>query len=73
MTHLLDIVIYALLPVAAIIIGGIAGLLRKPSGAFISAVLHFAAGVVFSVVAVELLPDIIKEHKPLWKWGSALD
>lgn len=65
MTHLLDIVIYALLPVAAIIIGGIAGLLRKPSGAFISAVLHFAAGVVFSVVAVELLPDIIKGHKPL--------
>lgn len=28
-------------------------------------ILHFAAGVVFSVVAVELLPDIIKEHKPV--------
>ena len=27
--------------------------------------MHFAGGVVFSVVAVELLPDIIKCHKPI--------
>lgn len=60
-----NIIIYALLPVAAIIIGGFVGLIRKPSGAFTSSVLHFAAGVVFSVVAVELLPDIIKQHKPI--------
>ncbi|MBI3520591.1 MAG: ZIP family metal transporter [Bacteroidetes bacterium] len=65
MTALLNIMIYALLPVVSIIIGGLTGLVRKPSGAFISGVLHFAAGVVFSVVAVELLPDIIKQHKPL--------
>lgn len=37
----------------------------KPNGNIRSLILHFAAGVVFSVVAVELLPDIIKEHKPL--------
>lgn len=65
MTSILDIIIYALLPVVAIIIGGCAGLIKKPSGAFTSSVLHFAAGVVFSVVAVELLPDIIKQHAPL--------
>jgi ZIP family zinc transporter len=65
MTPLLNIISYALLPVASIIVGGVTGLIKKPSRAFTSAVLHFAAGVVFSVVAVELLPDIIKQHKPV--------
>lgn len=55
---------FALLPVGAIIFGGAAALWRVPSPAWRSAVLHFAAGVVFSVVAVELLPDIVKQHKP---------
>lgn len=65
MKQLSEIIFYSLIPVAAIIIGGISGLIKKPSGAFTSSVLHFAAGVVFSVVAVELLPDIIKQHRPL--------
>lgn len=56
---------YALIPVVSIVAGGIVGILKKPSGAFNSVVLHFAAGVVFSVVAVELLPDIVKEHAPI--------
>ncbi|MHB0948301.1 MAG: ZIP family metal transporter [Gemmatimonadaceae bacterium] len=30
-----------------------------------SAIRHFAAGVVFSVVAVELLPDVTRVHDPL--------
>lgn len=34
-----------------------------------SGILHFAAGVVFSVAAVELLPDIVKRHVP---WHVAL-
>jgi ZIP family zinc transporter len=29
-----------------------------------SAILHFAAGVIFAVVAVELLPDIVQHHAP---------
>lgn len=62
---MLGILIYALIPVVSIVIGGVVGLIKKPSGAFNSAVLHFAAGVVFSVVAVELLPDIVKEHAPI--------
>lgn len=65
MKPLLNIILYALLPVAAIIVGGITGLIKTPGGKFVSAVLHFAAGVVFSVVAVELLPDIIQQHKPI--------
>lgn len=65
MNNLTQITLYSLIPVAAIVIGGISGLIKKPSGMFTSSVLHFAAGVVFSVVSVELLPDIIKQHKPL--------
>lgn len=60
-----EILIYALIPVFSILLGGLVGLFAKPSGAFRSSVLHFAGGVVFSVVAVELLPDIIKNHKPI--------
>jgi ZIP family zinc transporter len=62
---MLGILTYALIPVVSIVTGGIVGILKKPNGAFNSAVLHFAAGVVFSVVAVELLPDIVKEHAPI--------
>lgn len=65
MTKISEVYLYALIPVISILLGGITGIFRKPSGAFRSSVLHFAAGVVFSVVAVELLPDIIKNHKPI--------
>lgn len=62
---MLDTILYALIPVVAIVLGGGLGIIKTPSGGFTSAVLHFAAGVVFSVVAVELLPDIVKQHAPL--------
>ncbi len=65
MKALSEIIIYALIPVVSILLGGLVGLYTKTSGAFRSSVLHFAGGVVFSVVAVELLPDIIKNHKPI--------
>jgi ZIP family zinc transporter len=29
-----------------------------------SALQHFAAGVIFAVVAVELMPDVIRQHRP---------
>ena len=59
------IILFSLLPVVTMAIGGIAAVYKKPNGNIRSLILHFAAGVVFSVVAVELLPDIVKEHKPL--------
>ena len=65
MTTVSEVYLYALIPVISILLGGVAGLFTRTSGAFRSSVLHFAAGVVFSVVAVELLPDIIKNHKPI--------
>lgn len=60
-----DILQYALLPVLTILVGGAIPLIRVPSPGFRNVMLHFAAGVVFSVVAVELLPDIVKEHRPV--------
>ncbi|MCQ3976659.1 MAG: transporter [Anaerolineae bacterium] len=61
---LLRILMFALLPVAATIIGGIAATFRPPGPRLRSYLQHFAAGVVFSVVAVELLPDIVRVHLP---------
>lgn len=59
---LLNVLGFALLPVAAAITGSIVAAFRPPSGKVRSILQHFAAGVVFSVVAVELLPDVMKEH-----------
>jgi ZIP family zinc transporter len=53
------------IPIVLLIAGGASVLYRKPSAAVQSIILHFAAGVVFSVVAVELLPDMIKIHEPI--------
>lgn len=47
------------------IAGGVIALIKKPSGNVRSLILHFAAGVVFSVVAVEIIPDVIRNHSPL--------
>ncbi len=57
--------LFALLPVATMIVGGAVAAWRAPNAKWRSAILHFAAGVVFSVVAVELLPDVVSRHKPL--------
>jgi ZIP family zinc transporter len=59
------ILMYSLLPAAVMIIGAVVAVLRPPGPAIRSAILHFAAGVVFSVVAVELLPDIVRQHAPI--------
>lgn len=59
------VLLFSLLPVTAMIAGSVIAAFRVPGAALRSAILHFAAGVVFSVVAVELLPDIIKQHAPL--------
>lgn len=59
---LLSVLSYSLLPVAATIIGATIAVFRQPGATLRSIIQHFAAGVVFSVVAVELLPDVMKEH-----------
>ncbi len=62
---LLTILTYAGLPAATLLVGGILGVWWLPGLAWRSAILHFAGGVVFSVVAVELLPDVVRTHEPL--------
>ncbi|HJT70779.1 MAG TPA: hypothetical protein VJ731_11300 [Terriglobales bacterium] len=59
------VLIYAIWPVVAAVVGACVSALRQPGPALRSSLQHFAAGVVFSVVGVELLPDILRQHKPI--------
>ena len=61
----MSVLTYAMLPVASAIGGSVVAVFKPPEPKLRSAIQHFAAGVVFSVVAVELLPDVIREHKPI--------
>lgn len=65
MNTLSIVMTYALLPVAATVAGATVAAFRPPGPAVRSYIQHFAAGVVFSVVAVELLPDVVREHAPV--------
>jgi ZIP family zinc transporter len=62
MTILHQSLLYAALPAVLTIAAGSYSLLRKPGDRLTSMVQHFAAGLVFAVVAVELLPDIVHQH-----------
>jgi zinc transporter, ZIP family len=55
---------FSLLPAVVMIAGAALAVWRTPGPKLRSAILHFAAGVIFSVVAVELLPDIVQHHAP---------
>ena len=59
------IILFSLIPVLTMIVGGLIAIVRRPNGNVRSLILHFAAGVVFSVLAVEILPDVVKGHAPL--------
>jgi ZIP family zinc transporter len=60
----LKIILFSLIPVFTMTASGVVAIYRKPNGNIRSLVLHFAAGIVFSVVGVEILPGVVKEHKP---------
>ncbi len=62
MSSFLNIISFAFIPVAAAILGSVIATFRPPSPIARSYIQHLAAGVVFSVVAVELLPDITRHH-----------
>ena len=64
-TSIFQVFAASLLPTAAMAGAGSIAAWRAPGPALRSAILHFAAGVVFSVVAVELLPDVVKGHAPV--------
>src|SRR5581483_1836667 len=56
---------FATLPVLGAVLGAAIAVIRTPTEQARSHIQHFAAGVVFSLVAVELLPDIMKRHEPI--------
>lgn len=55
-----------LIPAAVAVAGGILALLWNPSAQARSLIQHFAAGVVLAALAVELLPEIGREHAQPW-------
>lgn len=57
--------IYTLIPVATAIIGAAAAVNFKPGAILVSAIQHFAAGVVFAAAAGEILPDVMHGGSPL--------
>ncbi len=60
---LLNVLLFALLPVTAAVMGAVIAVFRPPTPIIRSHIQHLAAGVVFAVVAVELLPDIPSHRK----------
>ncbi len=62
---IVNVLLYALIPTAAILLGGAIALVRPPGAKVRSATQHLAAGIVFAAVAVELLPEILHDHSPI--------
>lgn len=58
------ILVFALYPAIAVMAGGVAALWRPMKPALISAIQHFAAGVLFCALATELLPDLMHRKMP---------
>jgi ZIP family zinc transporter len=56
---------YTVIPILAAILGGILTLFVRPSHGAVSAIQHFAAGIVFSAAAVEILPHL-KHEGAIW-------
>lgn len=52
------------IPVLAALVSGVVAVIRRPGVRLTSALQHFAAGVVFSAAAIELLPPVL-ERSPL--------
>ncbi|MDQ2808769.1 MAG: transporter [Chloroflexota bacterium] len=53
---------YAVLPAVLMIAGALVAIFRPPGPHLRSGILHFAAGLIFAVVAVELIPEMVKAH-----------
>ena len=55
----MNALIFTSAPVAAVLAGATFAVWKKPGPAFVSAIQHLAAGVVFAAAAVEILPQIM--------------
>lgn len=61
----LNVLTYVMIPVVVTIIGGIIAAYKSPGERTRITVQHFAAGVVFAAVALELLPELVTNLKML--------
>ena len=68
-TPFFEIFKYALFSTVGILAGGVIALYRTLGPWLRGFLLYFSAGVIISVVAVEILPDIVRRHAP---WQVAL-
>jgi ZIP family zinc transporter len=60
----LNILVYAFYPALAVIAGGLIALWRPLKPNIVSAIQHFAAGVLLCVLSTELLPDLVHRKMP---------
>ena len=65
MNAIVGVLGYLLLPVVAVLTGGIVAAFYVPPSAVRSLLQHFAAGVVFAAVAGEVLPEIMHQRAPV--------
>lgn len=54
--------LFSILPAAAVVIGGMTFFYKPPSPGLLGGVRKFAAGALFGVMALELLPDFLSAH-----------
>ncbi|MBM3606592.1 MAG: transporter, partial [Alphaproteobacteria bacterium] len=55
---------YTLVPVGMAMIAAVVAVNLSPGPVLVSAIQHFAAGVVFAAAAGELLPDVMHGNSP---------
>ena len=55
---------FTFVPVAAVLIGSLIAVARRPSDGVVSAMQHLAAGVVFGAAAAEILPQVMHDASP---------
>ena len=71
----LQVLLISAIPVGAAFLGATVAALRPPGRVVRSSIQHFAAGVIFSVVAVELLPEVRRGHDPFevgWTFAAGV-
>lgn len=61
---LVQVLLFTMAPVVAMAIGGGIAAFHPPRPRLSSAIQHFAAGVVFAALAVEVLPDVVHRDAP---------
>jgi ZIP family zinc transporter len=57
--------IFTLIPAGAAIIGAAVAVNARPGPTIVSAIQHFAAGVIFAAAAGEILPDVMHGGSPI--------